>query len=144
MPTLDDIPTLATLSSPAAGDFIPVSDTSADGAGPSKVRKLPVSSLIGLDSSEVTLDTDGGTITATRLTLISGGSTSTVNIPAPSGDLREIFVLNSGSGDATVTAATATIKTAVAPTAATTYVVATDVTAHLISDGSFWYVVSAA
>ena len=144
MPTLDDIPTLATLSSPAAGDFIPVSDTSADGAGPSKVRKLPVSSIIGIDSSEVTLDTDGGTITATRLTLISGGTVSTVNIPAPSGDLREIFVLNGGSGDATVTAATATIKTAAASTAATTYVISTDITAHLISDGSFWYVVSGA
>jgi hypothetical protein len=144
MPTLDDLPIIPTLSAVAAGDFIPVSDSSASGSGPSKVRKLPVSSIVGLAADDVTLDADGGTITATRLTLISGGTTSTVNIPAPSGDLREVIVLNSGSGDATVTAAAATIKTAVTPTASTTYVVATDVTARFLSDGTFWYLVSAA
>lgn len=143
MPTLDDIPTLQTLSGVVAGDFIPVSDTSAAGSGSSKVRKLPVSSIVGLAASDVTAAA-AGTIAATRLVLITSGTTSTVNIPAPSGDLREVIVINGGSGAATVTAATATIKTAAATTAATTSTVATTVTAHFLSDGTFWYRISAA
>lgn len=139
MPTLDDLPVLATLADPSGGDFIPVSDSSADGAGPSKVRKLPVNAVLGLSAADVTIDTDGGTITANRLTFITGGTTSTVNIPAPSGNLREIIVSNGGSGNATVTAATATIRTAGVPTAATTSVVATTVTARFLSDGTSWY-----
>lgn len=139
MPTLDDLPVIATLTDPSGGDFIPISDTSAATNGPSKVRKLPLNAVLGVSSSDVTIDTDGGTITATRLTFITGGTTSTVNIPAPSGNLREIIVMNGGSGNATVTAATATIRTAAAPTAATTSVVSAGATARFLSDGTSWY-----
>jgi len=130
MPTLDDLPTLATNSSPTGDDLIPVYDLTATGS--SKVRKLPLNQINGLSSDDVVTDTDAGNITiASRVLVISGGSTSTITLPAASGVLRELFVINDGSG-------TATLPTLAAGTEAVT----TGTSAHLLSNGTGWYRVS--
>jgi hypothetical protein len=136
MPTLDDLPTLAALS-PTGDDLLPIYDLT--GTGSSKVRKVALNQINGLSGSEITL-VAAGTITATtRLTLITSGTTSTVNLPLPSGALRVLNIMNGGSGNATLTSATANIKTAAAPTAATTSVLAGVTPTRLLSDGTFWY-----
>jgi len=138
MPTLDDLPTLATNSTPTGDDLLPVYDLTATGS--SKVRKLPLNAVLGLSPTGDVVTTAGGTITVTtRLTLITSGTTSTVNLPLPSGVLRVLNIMNGGSGNATLTSATANIKTAAAPTAATTSVLAGVTPTRLLSDGTFWY-----
>jgi len=136
-PTLDDLPTLATNSSPTGDDLIPVYDLTATGS--SKVRKVSLNQIIGLSDSEITLVAAGTITVTTRLTLITSGTTSTVNLPLPSGALRVLNIMNGGSGNATLTSATANIKTAAAPTAATTSVLAGVTPTRLLSDGTFWY-----
>jgi hypothetical protein len=130
MPTLDDIPILTSLS-PSGDDLLPIYDTA--GSGLSQVRKVTVGSLRGIaPSGEITTDADAGSITiSTRVLVISGGSTSTITLPAASGALREIFVINDGSG-------TATLPTLAAGTEAVT----TGTSAHLLSNGTGWYRVS--
>jgi|688.fasta_scaffold107820_2 hypothetical protein len=130
MPTLDDIPILTSLS-PSGDDLLPIYDTA--GSGLSQVRKVTVDSLRGIaPSGEITTDADAGSITiSTRVLVISGGSTSTITLPAASGALREIFVINDGSG-------TATLPTLAAGTEAVT----TGTSAHLLSNGTGWYRVS--
>ena len=129
-PTLDDLPTLATNSSPTGDDLIPVYDLTATGS--SKVRKLPLNQINGLSSDDVVTDTDAGNITiASRVLVISGGTTSAITLPAASGALRELFVINDGSN-------TATLPTLAAGTEAVT----TGTSAHLLSNGTGWYRVS--
>lgn len=129
MPTLDDLPTLAN-ATPTGDDLIPLYDLTANGS--SKVRKIALNQINGISSGEITTDVDGGNITiSTRVLVISGGSTSTLTLPAASGVLRELFVINDGSG-------TATLPTLAAGTEAVT----TGTSAHLLSDGSGWYRVS--
>jgi hypothetical protein len=136
MPTLDDLPTLAALS-PTGDDLLPIYDLTATGS--SKVRKVSLNQIIGLSDSEITLVAAGTITVTTRLTLITSGTTSTVNLPLPSGALRVLNIMNGGSGNATLTSATANIKTAAAPTAATTSVLAGVTPTRLLSDGTFWY-----
>jgi hypothetical protein len=142
MPTLDDLPTLAALS-PTGDDLLPIYDLTANGS--SKVRKVSLNQINGLSDSEVTLfttNTSANTIAVTtRLTLIIPGTsaTTTVNLPLPSGALRVLNIMNGGSGNATLTSATANIKTAAATTAATTSVLAGVTPTRLLSDGTFWY-----
>jgi len=136
-PTLDDLPTLATNSSPTGDDLIPVYDLTATGS--SKVRKVSLNQINGLSDSEITLVAAGTITVTTRLTLITSGTTSTVNLPLPSGALRVLNIMNGGSGNATLTSATANIKTAAATTAATTSVLAGVTPTRLLSDGTFWY-----
>ena len=137
MPTLDDIPTLATVT-PSGEDLLPIYDPAATGS--SKVRKIALNQINGLDSTGDVVTAAAGTITvSSKLTLITSGTTSTVNLPLPSGVIRDITIMNGGSGNATLTSATANIKTAAAPTAATTSVLAGVTPARLLSDGSFWY-----
>jgi hypothetical protein len=136
MPTLDDLPTLATLT-PTGDDLLPIYDLTADGS--SKVRKVSLNQINGLSDSEITLVAAGTITVTTRLTLITSGTTSTVNLPLPSGALRVLNIMNGGSGNATLTSATANIKTAAAPTAATTSVLAGTTPTRLLSDGTFWY-----
>lgn len=129
MPTLDDLPTLAN-ATPTGDDLIPLYDLTANGS--SKVRKIALNQINGISSGEITTDVDGGNITiSTRVLVISGGSTSTLTLPAASGVLRELFVINDGSG-------TATLPTLGAGTEAIT----TGTSAHLLSDGTGWYRVS--
>lgn len=135
MPTLDDIPILQRVT-PAGDDLIPISDP--NGTGGSQVRAIALNQISGLSAADVTT-TATSPVTVNRFTFITGGSTTTVNIPAPSGVLRELFVSNGGSGNATITAATATIRTAAAPTAATTVTLAAGGYQHYMSDGTNWF-----
>jgi hypothetical protein len=139
MPELSEIDKLPTLAAPSGNDLIPVSDASVNGPYGPKVAGVRLNQLVGLNPADVTVDADGGTVTANRLTFISGGSTSTVNVPAASGELREVIVMNGGSGNATVTSATANIRTAAVPTASTTSVVSAGATGRFHSDGTTWY-----
>jgi hypothetical protein len=136
MPTLDDLPTLAAIT-PTGDDLLPIYDLTANGS--SKVRKVSLNQINGLSGSEVTLVAAGTITVTTRLTLITSGTTSTVNLPLPSGALRVLNIMNGGSGNATLTSAIANIKTAAAPTAATTSVLAGVTPTRLLSDGTFWY-----
>ena len=128
MPTLDDLPTLATLT-PTGDDLLPIYDLT--GGGSSKVRKVALNQINGLSATDVA-STAAGTITVSaRLTVISSGSTSTITLPAASGTLRELFVVNDGSGTATL------------PTLAAGYEsIATNTSARLLSNGTGWYRVS--
>lgn len=130
MPTLDDIPTLATVATVTGDDLFPVFDPTATGS--SKVRKIALNQINGLNADDVVTDTDAGSITiSSRVLVISGGTTSTLTLPAASGTLRELFVINDGSG-------TATLPTLAAGTEAVT----TGTSAHLLSNGTGWYRVS--
>jgi hypothetical protein len=126
---LDDLPTLATNSSPTGDDLIPVYDLTATGS--SKVRKLPLNQINGLSSDDVVTAAAGTITIASRVLVISSGTTSTLTLPAASGALRELFVINDGSG-------TATLPTLAAGTEAVT----TGTSAHLLSNGTGWYRVS--
>ena len=129
MPTLDDLPTLAQ-AVPTGDDLFAVYDLTATGS--SKVRKVALNQINGLSATDVVTDTDAGSITiSSRVLVISGGSTSTLTLPAASGALRELFVINDGSGTATL------------PTlAAGNELVTTGTSAHLLSNGTGWYRVS--
>ena len=137
MPTLDDLPTLAAIT-PSGDDLFPIYDLT--GTGSSKVRKVALNQINGLSSTGDVVTAVAGTITVTsKLTLITSGTTSTVNLPLPSGVIRDIIVMNGGSGAATATSATANIKTSAATTAATTASITAGTTARFLSDGTFWY-----
>jgi hypothetical protein len=129
MPTLDDLPTLATNSTPTGDDLIPVYDLTATGS--SKVRKLPLNQINGLSAADVVTAAAGTITIASRVLVISSGTTSTLTLPAASGALRELFVINDGSN-------TATLPTLAAGTEAVT----TGTSAHLLSNGTGWYRVS--
>jgi hypothetical protein len=129
MPTLDDLPTLAP-TTPTGDDLLPIYDLTADGS--SKVRKVALNQISGLSSADVVTDADAGSITiSSRVLVISGGSTSTLTLPAASGSLREVFVINDGSGTATLPSL-----------AAGTEAITTGTSARLLSDGTGWYRVS--
>jgi hypothetical protein len=138
MPTLDDLPTLASIATPTGDDLFPVYDPLA--ASSSKVRKVALNQINGLSSTGDVVTSVAGTITvSSKLTLITSGTTSTVNLPLPSGSLRDIIIMNGGSGAATATSATAKIKTSAATTAATTASITQATSARFLSDGTFWY-----
>lgn len=138
MPSLDDLPTLQTNATPTGDDLLPVYDLTATGS--SKVRKLPLNAVFGLAPTGDVVTAAAGTITvSTKLTLITSGSTSTVNIPAASGVLRDIIIMNGGTGIATATSASTNIRTSLAPTAASTAPISANSTARFLSDGTTWY-----
>jgi hypothetical protein len=126
MPTLDDISILQRVV-PTGDDLIPIVDPNSTGS--TQARAIPLNSISGLNAGEIATDTDGGSITiSTRVTVISGGSTSSLTLPAASGALRELFIINDGSGSATL------------PTlAAGTEAITTGTSAHLMSNGTGWY-----
>ena len=127
-PSLDDLPTLAPVST-SGDDLIPVYDLTATGS--SKVRKLSLNAVMGIaPTGEIATDTDGGAITiTTRVQVISGGTTSTLTLPAASGVLREVIVINDAGGIAPISPALAAGNEAIA---------AGD-TARLLSNGTGWY-----
>jgi len=130
MPSLDDLPTLATVSV-TGDDLIPVYDLTA--AGSSKVRKLSLNAVLGLaPTGEVTASTAGTIAITTRVLFINAGSTSTLTLPAASGVLREVIVINGGSG-------TAAISTLVSGHAAGQSNILTAISARFLSNGTGWY-----
>ena len=138
MPTLDDIPILR-VATPTGDDLIPISDPNSTSS--SKVSAIRLNQISGLSSTDVTATaaSTSPAVTANRFTFITSGAASTINIPAPSGVLREFFVSNGGSGNATITAATATIRTAATPAAAATVILAGGGYQHYMSDGTHWF-----
>jgi hypothetical protein len=125
---LDDLPTLAEIT-PSGDDLFPIYDLT--GTGSSKVRKVSLNRINGLSAADVVTAAAGPITIASRVLVISSGTTSTLTLPAASGALRELFVINDGSG-------TATLPTLAAGTEAVT----TGTSAHLLSNGTGWYRVS--
>ena len=132
-----DTPILPALV-PAGDDLLMALDVSTNPATASKIRLNQISGL----SPEDVIVSGAGSPTVRRLTFINSGSAiSTLNIPAPSGAVREIIVMNGGSGAAVVTSAAANIRGFLSGTqaAATTNSVAAFTAATFMSDGTTWY-----
>ena len=103
-------------------------------------KQLKVNGILGLLSGDVddsVADTD--TI-ATRLAVLVG-TTPSVALPAVAGDLREILILNTASGSATITTP-GSEKILTSTAEADTLTVATGKAARLLSNGTRWYHVS--
>lgn len=137
MPTLEDLPTLQPKTTVAGNDLIAAYDVS-DRDGP--VKKLRVNQILGLSATDVDSSVANAETVATRLSVITG-TTPTATLPPVAGNLREVFLVNSASGTATVdTPGSEKIFTGTAD--ADTLTIATGKTAHLLSDGTKWYHVS--
>ena len=101
---------------------------------------LPLHGIIGLLPDDVDSSVENAHTIATRLS-VAVGTTPTITMPAAAGDLREVILVNSASGNCTLdTPGSEKIFTATAD--ADTLVIATGKTAILISDGTRWYHVS--
>lgn len=137
MPTLDDLPTLATNVNPSGADLIPVYDT--DSPSSSKVEKLPLFGILGLQAADVATIATGATI-STRLVVVTG-TTSTVTLPAVAGNLRQVIVMNTASGNCTVDGA-GSEQVLTAGANADNVVIPTLKSAILLSDGTRWYHIS--
>lgn len=137
MPTLDDIPTLQPKTTVAGNDLIASYDVSdIDG----QVKKLRVNQLLGLSPTDVDTSVADTETINTRLS-VAVGSTPGISLPAVAGNLREVFLVNSASGNCTLTTpGSEKIFTGTAD--ADQLVIATGKTAHLLSDGTTWYHVS--
>ena len=130
MPSLDDTPILAT-ASPTGDDLIPVYDLTATGS--SKVRKLSLNAVMGIaPTGEITASAAGTITIATRVLFINSGTTSTLTLPAATGVLREVIVINGGSG-------TAAISTLVTGHLAAQSNILTATSARFLSNGTGWY-----
>lgn len=126
MPTLDDIPILQRVT-PTGDDLIPICDLNSSGS--SQVRAIALNQISGLSAGDIATDTDGGSITiSTRVLVISGGTTSSLTLPAASGNLREIMVINDGSGAATLPTLAAGNET-----------INSGSHARVLSNGTGWY-----
>lgn len=125
-----DAPILPPITS-SAGAFLAV--VLQDGTE----RRISLSELLGILSGDVTASVaDTGTI-STRLS-IAVGTTPSISLPAVAGVVRNVTVLNSASGNATLTTpGSEKIFTGTAD--ADTLVIATGKTATLWSDGVRWY-----
>ena len=137
MPTLEDLPSIQPVLTVAGGDLIPFYDKSdIDGA----VKKLRVNQIMGLSATDVDTSVANADTINTRLSVLVG-TTPSVELPAVAGDLREVIIVNSASGTATITTpGSEKIFTATAD--ADTLTIATAKTAHLLSDGTRWYHIS--
>jgi len=139
MPTLDDIPTLAPVTTVTGDDLFPVFDLTATGS--SKVRKLSLNQINGLSASDVVLAAGDAAVVATRLVIFSGRTAATAaTLPAASGVLRDIIIqnANTSAGAVTVTSPSTNIYTSGSATSATN-VIAVNTTARYLSDGTNWY-----
>lgn len=111
---------------PTGDDLIPVFDQSSSAS--SKVHTFPLNSVMGIaPTGQITSATGNATI-STRVHHVSGGTTTSLTLPAASGALREVIVINGGSGAATVATLTAGSGT-----------VAAAASARFLSNGTGWY-----
>lgn len=139
MPTLEDLPTLASFT-PSGDDLLPIYDLTGNGS--SKVRKVSLNQINGVSSGDVVLAAGDAAVVATRLVIFSGRTAATAaTIPAASGVLRDIILqnANTSSGAVTVTSPSANIYTSSSATPASTSVIAVATTARYLSDGTNWY-----
>jgi hypothetical protein len=138
MPTLDDLPTLRTTTTVNGGDLVPVYDL--DSTGSTKVGALPLFGITGLQASDVTTASTGATI-STRLTVVTG-TTNTLTLPPASGNLRQVIVMNTGSGACTINRAGSDPIVTAQSSTATSIGPAAGTSAVLLSDGTKWYHIS--
>ena len=125
-----DAPILQPLTSTSGGEFLV---TVKEG----KEVRLPVHGILGLLASDVDSSVANTDIIATRLVVLVG-TTPTVYLPAASGNLRDVIVMNTASGTAVIEGnASEQILTGVADAANLS--VATGKSARLLSDGTRWY-----
>lgn len=96
-----------------------------------------VGALLTTDVDDSVADTD--TI-ATRLA-VAVGTTPTITLPAMTSDVREVFLVNTASGNCTLDTA-GSVKILTGTAEADTLVIATGKAAHLLSNGTRWYHVS--
>lgn len=125
MPTLDDIPILP-LATPTGDDLIPISDPNSTSS--SKVSAIRLNQISGLSSTDIASSAAGTITISTRVLAITSGSASTLTLPAASGVLREVIVINGGSGTAGISTVTAGSNQ-----------IATTVSARFLSNGTGWY-----
>lgn len=129
-----DAPILSPLTSLTGAEHIV---TVADGVE----RRLPVNGVQGLLSGDVTtISGTTGTI-STRLTHCTSASAVTLTLPAASGNLRQVFILDTGANGITVNAAGSDVIVSATATD-TSITIATVKSAQLLSDGTKWYHVS--
>jgi|APGre2960657404_1045060.scaffolds.fasta_scaffold02316_6 hypothetical protein len=98
-----------------------------------------------LTADEDTLAAGDAAAVSTRLTVFSGRTAATAaTIPAASGDLRELIIMNANtsSGAVTITSPSTNIYDAGSATAAATDVIAIADCARYLSNGTSWFRVS--
>lgn len=128
-----DAPVLAPLTQLVGDEYLIVVSGGVE-------RRLQVSGLLGLLSSDVDTDVANGATIANRLNVASG-TTPTITMPAVAGSLREVILVNGASGNCTLdTPGSEKIYTGTAD--ADTLVIATGKTAILKSNGTRWYHIS--
>jgi hypothetical protein len=131
MPTLDDLPTLAAVSA-SGDDLIPVYDLA--GTGSCKVRKLSLNAVLGVATADITTGITSATAALTtrlNVTNLSANATGLV-LPAASGSLREVIVVNPNATYTATVAAGSYIGAAAA-------IAASGGTARFLSNGTTWY-----
>lgn len=139
MPTLDDLPTLFPNTNPSGADLIPVYDV--DSPNSSKVEKLPLSGILGLQAADVATITNGATI-STRLSVVTGVATSVI-LPPASGNLRQVIVMYTHStGSCAITCAGSDTVVTAQNLTATSASISFGTSAILLSDGTKWYHIS--
>jgi hypothetical protein len=107
---------------------------------------FPSNLILGLGSADVGTRSTTGTITK-RLTTFTGtsGSAVVINLPSVSGDLRDVILMNVSATSGSVVTLTAASGLLTGATAGlTTFTVGIGVTVRLLSDGTKWYLISAA
>ena len=100
-------------------------------------RKLQVNGLLGLLASDVD-DSVADTDTISTRMAVAVGTTPSIALPAVAGDLREVIVLNTASGNCTLTTP-GSEKILTGTAEADTLVIATGKCARLLSNGTRWY-----
>jgi hypothetical protein len=138
MPTLDDLPTLSPVTTVTGDDLLPIFDPTANGS--SKVRRISLNQINGLSATDVTGPAAGPANITTRITLVS--SAGNPQLPAASGVMRDVIVMNGTSAAINVTSATTNIYTSATPSglaAVNTTSVPANTTARYLADGTNWY-----
>jgi hypothetical protein len=95
-----------------------------------------------LAAGEVAMAAGDAKVISKRLTVFSGRTAATAaTIPAASGELRELIIMNANtsSGAVTITAPTTSIYDAGSASASATDVIAIGDTAHYLSNGASWF-----
>jgi len=132
MPTLDDLPTLATLA-PTGDDLLPIYDITSDSS--SHVRKIALNQINGLSPTDITGPAAAPTTIATRLNVVSSGTTTA--LPLASGVMRDVIVMNQTALGLAVTAAS--IFTASVIGSQTSVTIPANTSARFLSNGIAWY-----
>jgi len=144
MPTLDDAPTVRTLTSPAAGDLFQVYDISEQ---PTGAKTLALGSILGLGllAADVTTVSATSATVSTRLTVCTSTDAGnvTLTLPAASGALRDVTVMKAAAtATVAINRAGSDLIVSGAVVNATSVTCGVGLVVRLLSDGTKWYHVS--